>query len=120
MEHAAVNKPLQHRAHGNTPVLIYDGECPFCSRYADFARLSRAFPALELISARDSRVEVSEAWQAGIDLNDNMALCVDGKWYTGERAIFQIAEAAQLNPIRNGLLRRAFGCKNMLEAFTGI
>jgi predicted DCC family thiol-disulfide oxidoreductase YuxK len=109
LEHAVVNKPLKDRMQENAAFLIYDGECPFCSRYADFASLSRAFPALELISARDQRTEVTEAWQAGIDLNREMALHVDGKWYTGEQAIFRVAEAAQLKRIRNSLLRRLFG-----------
>jgi predicted DCC family thiol-disulfide oxidoreductase YuxK len=89
--------------------LIYDGECPFCRRYADFARLSRAFPGLELISARDQRPEVTEAWEAGIDLNREMALRVGGKWHTGEQAILRVADAAEVKRFRNRLLRRLFG-----------
>ncbi len=89
--------------------LIYDGECPFCRRYADFAALSRAFPGLRLISAREPHVEVCAAWKAGFDLNRDMVLHVNGKWYAGEKAILRLAEAAHHNRFRNGMLRRLFG-----------
>ncbi len=89
--------------------LIYDGECPFCRRYADFAALSRAFPGLKLISAREPHVEVCAAWRAGFNLNRDMVLHVNGKWYAGEKAILRMSEAAPQNRFRNGILRRLFG-----------
>jgi predicted DCC family thiol-disulfide oxidoreductase YuxK len=109
MEYAVVNQQLQAPMDNNGTFLIYDGECPFCSSYANFARLSRAFPGLEIISARQPRIEVTRAWQAGIDLNREMTLHVDGKWYTGEQAILRVAEAAKYRRIRNHFLRSLFG-----------
>jgi predicted DCC family thiol-disulfide oxidoreductase YuxK len=99
------------RARSDAPFLVYDGECPFCRRYANFAKLSQAFPGLELISAREQRAEVSAARKAGFDLNREMILHVDGKWHAGEAAILRLAEAAGRNPIRNGMLRRVFGSR---------
>jgi predicted DCC family thiol-disulfide oxidoreductase YuxK len=89
--------------------LIYDGECPFCRRYADFAALSRSIPGVVLISARESRSEVREAWKAGFDLNRDMVLHVDGKWYAGEKAILKFAETASDRRVRNGVLKKLFG-----------
>jgi predicted DCC family thiol-disulfide oxidoreductase YuxK len=97
--------------------LIYDGECPFCRRYADFARLSQAFPGLELISAREQRMEVSEAWRAGLDLNRDMVLHVEGKWYTGEQAILRLAAAARHKRFRNDILRKLFGSVRHARGF---
>jgi predicted DCC family thiol-disulfide oxidoreductase YuxK len=91
--------------------LIYDGECPFCRRYADFAALSRTFPGLVLISARESQAEVREAWKAGFDLNRDMVLHVDGKWYAGEKAILKFAETASGRTLRNGILKSLFGSR---------
>jgi len=93
----------------DTPFLIYDGECPFCRRYADFARLSQAFPGLQLISAREQRTEVCEAWRAGLDLNRDMVLHLKGKWYAGERAILKLAESARRKRFGNSILRKLFG-----------
>jgi predicted DCC family thiol-disulfide oxidoreductase YuxK len=97
------------RPHPHSAFLIYDGECPFCRRYADFARLSQAFPGLELISARERRSEVEEAWRRGLDLNRQMVLHVDGAWYAGEKAIFKLAHGVRRGRLRNALVRRLFG-----------
>jgi predicted DCC family thiol-disulfide oxidoreductase YuxK len=108
---------MADRAPTNAVFLIYDGECPFCRRYADFARLSQAFPGLELISAREQRVEVSDAWRAGLDLNRDMVLHVEGKWYSGEQAILRLAEAAHHKRFRNGILQRLFGSSRYARGF---
>jgi predicted DCC family thiol-disulfide oxidoreductase YuxK len=100
---------MTDRVPADTPFLIYDGECPYCRRYADFAKLSRAFPGLELISARENRREVWEAWETGINLNRDMVLHVNGKWFAGEKAILELAVAANRYGFRNGILRRIFG-----------
>jgi predicted DCC family thiol-disulfide oxidoreductase YuxK len=99
---------MTERYRTDIPFLIYDGECPFCTSYAKFASLSRAFPGLELISAREQRKEVAEAWLAGIDLNRDMVLRVEGKWYAGEQAIQRLAESAHNNQFRNMVLRKLF------------
>lgn len=111
------NPLMTNRLPTDAAFLIYDGECPFCRRYADFAKLSQAFPGLELISAREQRLEVSEAWRAGLDLNRDMVLHIEGKWYSGEQAILRLAEAAHHKRFRNDILQRLFGSSRYARRF---
>ena len=78
----------------NESVLIYDGHCPVCSNYLAFAGVRRKIPDLKLISARDDDPIVREAWGRGINLNNEMALKLDSKWYTGADVITKLAELA--------------------------
>lgn len=60
--------------------LIYDGDCPVCSRYAEFAALKRKMPDLELIDARTNfdHPAVRMVRAKGLVLDDGMAY-VDGE-----------------------------------------
>jgi predicted DCC family thiol-disulfide oxidoreductase YuxK len=59
--------------------LIYDGECPVCSRYADYLVLRKAYPGLELLNARgnENHPAVAKVLSAGKVLDEGMAI-VDG------------------------------------------
>ena len=57
--------------------LVYDGECPFCSRYVRLLRLRAAVGAVELVDARTDHPMVSYLYDLGIDLDEGMALVQD-------------------------------------------
>ena len=90
------------------PVLIYDGHCPVCSNYAAFVEVRRKVPNLRLVSARDDDPAVREAWARGINLNNEMALTLDGTWHTGADVIVKLAELGTPS-LGEGLLRRFLG-----------
>lgn len=72
-------------------VLIYDGECPFCSRYARYLRLRRAVGPLTLIDARDGGSIVERAVARGFDLDRGMLLTLNGTDYHGEACLNRLA-----------------------------
>jgi predicted DCC family thiol-disulfide oxidoreductase YuxK len=71
--------------------LIYDGECPFCSRYARYVRLKRAVGELKLIDARNGGAEVDKAKSHGLDLDKGMVLIVGDKYYDGAACLNRVA-----------------------------
>lgn len=72
-------------------ILIYDGECPFCSGYARYVRLRRATDELQLIDARSGGTEVDEAIARGFNLDEGMVLLLDGNYYHGADCLNRLA-----------------------------
>jgi len=54
--------------------IVYDGECPFCSRYVAMLRLREALGPIRLIDARTAHPVVDLVRDKGFDLNEGMAL----------------------------------------------
>ncbi len=71
--------------------LIYDGECPFCSRYARLTRLRETVGPLRLIDARERTPEVEAAAEAGYNLDRGMLLSLDGRLYHGADCLNRLA-----------------------------
>lgn len=71
--------------------LIYDGDCPFCSRYARLSRLRKTVGSLRLINARERTPEVEKAISAGYDLDRGMLLSLDGELYYGADCLNRLA-----------------------------
>ena len=71
--------------------LIYDGDCPFCSRYVQLVRVREAVGPLRLINARDGGPELDEVVGAGLDLDEGMVLKLTGRLYHGEDCIHALA-----------------------------
>ena len=76
-------------------LLIYDGECPFCSRYVQMLRLRDSID-LQLLDARllekggDATV-LHEVIAAGFDLNEGMVLKLGEEFYHGDHCIHVLA-----------------------------
>jgi predicted DCC family thiol-disulfide oxidoreductase YuxK len=67
--------------------ILYDGDCPFCTNFADYAKLKTQYPDLVLISARDDTLERRAAIAAGYDLDREMLLYHQGQWFAGHKAM---------------------------------
>lgn len=88
----------------NESVLIYDGECPVCANYIAFAKLRERVRGLRIVSAREDDPAVREAWKFGINLNDEMALFLHGKWFVGAEAILELARLGEPSHVDRFLL----------------
>ena len=55
-------------------VLVYDGDCPFCSGFARRLRIDDAAGGLELVNAREGGAIVEDVRRRGYDLDGGMVL----------------------------------------------
>lgn len=81
--------------------LVYDGECPFCSRYVELLRIREAVGPLRLIDAREGGPEAEEVVAEGYDLNEGMALKLSGRLYHGHDCIHALALLSEPNGLFN-------------------
>lgn len=78
-------------AAGDGAWLVYDGECPFCRRYAALVRLRQSVGEVRLVDARAGGPLVREVEAAGLDLDEGMVLKVGDRLYHGADCIHAIA-----------------------------
>lgn len=71
--------------------LLYDGECPFCSRYAVHVRLREAVGPVMLANAREHSTLVEEMRRLGYDVDAGMVLKLNGRYYHGADCINALA-----------------------------
>jgi predicted DCC family thiol-disulfide oxidoreductase YuxK len=71
--------------------IIYDGQCPFCSRYVEIVRLRDSLGRVELVDAREGGPIVDEAISAGLDLDDGMVLKIGDRFYHGDECVHMLA-----------------------------
>lgn len=72
-------------------VLVYDGACPFCTRFATMVRLRAAVGAVELVNARDGGPVIERLRAKGIDLDQGNVFSYGGRDYVGPEAMQAIA-----------------------------
>ncbi|PIR38904.1 MAG: hypothetical protein COV35_05335 [Alphaproteobacteria bacterium CG11_big_fil_rev_8_21_14_0_20_39_49] len=74
--------------------IVYDGECPFCSRYVRLLRLKETGGVVKIIDARtlsnDSDI-IKKIHEKGYTLDDGMALIIDEDVYHGDECIHKLA-----------------------------
>jgi predicted DCC family thiol-disulfide oxidoreductase YuxK len=73
------------------PVIVYDGDCPFCSTYVRLLRLRDGFGAVRLVDARSADPVVDVIRAAGLDLDRGMVLKLDQQFYAGDRCLNMLA-----------------------------
>jgi predicted DCC family thiol-disulfide oxidoreductase YuxK len=88
-------------------VIVYDGQCPFCSTYVRYTRLRDAVGPVKLVDARSGGPVVEEAVRAGLDLDEGMVLRYGGRLYHGADCLNMLS-----------LLSSRSGLFNRLMAFT--
>lgn len=71
--------------------VVYDGDCPFCSRYVALAKLREAVGDVRLINARDDAALSADLRRRGYDLNDGMAVFYNGEIHYGGDATYILA-----------------------------
>jgi len=83
-------KPMSALPDAGRAILVYDGECPFCSRYAAMQRLQDRYD-LELINARNSHPVVDDIRRQKLSLDQGMVLKIDDRYYHGNRCLNLLA-----------------------------
>lgn len=72
-------------------VIVYDGECPFCTRYARLVNLRQAVGRVTLLDARQGGPLVSRLAAEGYDLDEGMVLLYGGQTYHGADCMHMLA-----------------------------
>lgn len=88
--------------------IVYDGECPFCSRYVMMSRLRENVGRVELIDARSAHPLVEEIKSSGIDLNEGMLARYGGKDYFGPDCMTLLSILSSGDTLPNKLVSTAF------------
>ncbi|MDA8870109.1 DUF393 domain-containing protein [Rhizobiaceae bacterium] len=87
--------------------VVYDGECPFCSRYATMLRLRRSFGPVRLVDARSDDPTALQARRL-FDLDEGMAALIAGHWYHGADCVHVLALASGQTTWANWLIGAIF------------
>jgi predicted DCC family thiol-disulfide oxidoreductase YuxK len=85
--------------------IVYDGDCPFCSRYVKLVRLREALGHVDLLNAREGGALVDEVRRAGLDLDEGMVLKLGDRFYHGAACIHMLAVLST----SSGLFNRVTG-----------
>jgi predicted DCC family thiol-disulfide oxidoreductase YuxK len=88
--------------------IVYDGDCPFCSRYVELLRLREAAGAVELVNARHPHPAAHHAEAQGVTLDREMALIISGEVFSGPDCINRLALMSTPSTLFNRINARVF------------
>jgi len=100
--------------------IVYDGDCPLCSRYVQFLRLKQSVGQVHLVNARDPGAHapvINNLVERGYDLNEGMALVQGGHVAHGRDCINHIALLSTGSGLFNKLNTRIFASPARAKAF---
>lgn len=83
--------------------VVYDGECPFCSNYVKMLRLRESLGNVQLLDARQGGPVVVRLQQAGIDLDEGMALVDGDRILHGDACLHALASMSTSSDLFNKL-----------------
>lgn len=88
--------------------ILYDGQCPFCTRYVALMRLRATVGKVVLVDARSDAAEVSAAIAQGLDLDEGMVVIWDGRMFYGAQAVHLLATLSGSGGVLNRIQRALF------------
>jgi predicted DCC family thiol-disulfide oxidoreductase YuxK len=68
-------------------IIIYDGQCVFCSAYVQLLRLRAAVGQVQLLDARTDNIADLVKQEFDLDLNNGMLVLHQGRYYYGADAM---------------------------------
>jgi predicted DCC family thiol-disulfide oxidoreductase YuxK len=92
----------------NDAVIVYDGDCPFCSSYVHLLRLRESIGPVAVVNAREPSPAVDEVLSLGLDLDEGMALKYHGQWYHGDDCIHMLALLSSRSGVANRIMAWLF------------
>lgn len=96
--------------------IVYDGECPFCSRFVTLYKAKSVVGKVDLIDAREDHPAVRLVKSRGLDLDEGMAVLWEGQIYHGADAVNFMAMVGAENSIFNRLNKLIFKSKPVARA----
>lgn len=75
----------------NLTYVLYDGDCPVCSRFVRFIRFREAVGEVVLLDCRQYASLLSDLKAKGYNLNDGMLLSYQGQLFYGDKAVHMMA-----------------------------
>ncbi|MBP9721866.1 MAG: DUF393 domain-containing protein [Gammaproteobacteria bacterium] len=88
--------------------LIYDGDCPFCTKFVEFMEIKKAMPELKLLNAREENSLVQDLYQAGYNINTGMVLIYQEQLYYKEECVHKLTKIIKKNNFFNKLINIFF------------
>lgn len=88
--------------------LLYDGECPFCSRYVQLLRLRELSPSFRLLDARHQPQLVACMLQQGYDVDEGMILRWGERYFHGADCIAELSRLTRTDTRGQRLNRAVF------------
>ncbi|MBV9252291.1 MAG: DUF393 domain-containing protein [Acetobacteraceae bacterium] len=87
--------------------ILYDGECPVCSRYVAYSRLRQSRPGIIPINARQRPDLVRRYRDQGIEINDTMVVQLAGQrpLTGGDALVFPNAVSDADGVLTRGIVR---------------
>ena len=102
----------------NDLTFFYDGQCPFCNKFAQLIELKGSIPNLQIKNARDNLPELTNLYKQGYDLDKGAILVKDNEILHGSIAIAWIC--GQIDKPSDALLetiRVLFSSKSRTKVF---
>jgi predicted DCC family thiol-disulfide oxidoreductase YuxK len=96
--------------------IVYDGSCPFCSQYVKLLRLRESIGPVTLVNAREKHTVVDYVKDQGVDLNNEMALVINGRVYAGADCIHALALMSTNAGAFNALMAKLFASRTVASA----
>ncbi|MGB0507355.1 MAG: DCC1-like thiol-disulfide oxidoreductase family protein [Pikeienuella sp.] len=93
---------------GNSVKIYYDGDCPFCSRYAALQNLKKNYHPVELINLRHNAAARDFFTTTGINVDQGMVVEVGGQQFVGQEAVNSLAIMSSNNGLINRLSASLF------------
>ncbi|WGD50652.1 DCC1-like thiol-disulfide oxidoreductase family protein [Bradyrhizobium sp. CB1650] len=96
--------------------VIYDGECPLCSRYVLLYQLREQGQRVHLIDARSEHPIVGDIRARDLDLNEGMVVRWHDRYYHGAEAMHLLATLAGETTLFNRVNRLLFSRPRLARA----
>ena len=93
--------------------IIYDGACPFCSKYVRLLRLKNTVGNVELINVREDTVIQGKLKELSIDINQGMVLIDDKDIFFAEDCVHRLALLSTSSTIFNRINKFIFKHKTL-------
>lgn len=94
--------PALHGLSGKT-LMIYDGDCPFCTRFVAWQSLRASVGPVDMLNARDGGEYISVLWDAGYDFNEGMVLIWNDQIFHGDDCVHRLALLSSRSGVFNKL-----------------
>jgi len=76
---------------GTALEIVYDGDCPFCTRFVEIYRIRKNVGSVKLTNARERADLVERFTREGLDINNGMVVFWQGHTYYGPDSVNLLA-----------------------------